>query len=72
MRRKFQKTGLEEIKRDIQISGYIIEKENFNRKKNDLQSKLAKLTTVTIVVVYCNLMMLIYLFNYRIKSIAGD
>ncbi|BAF16937.2 Os05g0248300 [Oryza sativa Japonica Group] len=45
MRRKFQKTGLEEIKRDIQISGYIIEKENFNRKKNDLQSKLAKLTT---------------------------
>lgn len=72
MRRKFQKTGLEEIKGDIQISGYIIEKENFNRKKNDLQSKLAKLTTVTIVVVYCNLMMLIYLFNYRIKSIAGD
>uniref|UniRef100_A0A0E0FT70 Uncharacterized protein n=1 Tax=Oryza nivara TaxID=4536 RepID=A0A0E0FT70_ORYNI len=54
MRRKFQKTGLEEIKRDIQISGYIIEKENFNRKKYDLQSKLAKLTTVTIVVVYCN------------------
>uniref|UniRef100_A0A0D9ZW72 Uncharacterized protein n=1 Tax=Oryza glumipatula TaxID=40148 RepID=A0A0D9ZW72_9ORYZ len=45
MRRKFQKTGLEEIKRDIQISGYIIEKENFNRKKYDLQSKLAKLTT---------------------------
>lgn len=72
MRRKFQKTALEEIKRDIQISGYIIEKENFNRKKYDLQSKLAKLTTVTIVVVYCNLMMLIYLFNYRIKSIAGD
>lgn len=72
MRRKFQKTGLEEIKRDIQISGYIIEKENFNRKKYDLQLKLAKLTTVTIVVVYCNLMMLIYLFNYRIKSIAGD